>query len=132
MTVRDYKDLQVWQKGVDIVDTIYEMTDRFPREEMYGLVSQMRRAAVSIPANVAEGFARHHTGEYRQFLYIALGSCAELETLDVIAGRRSYITVMVRAQLEEMLNHEIRMLVSLIRKFSRVTSHESRVTGDER
>ncbi len=128
MKVRDYKDLQVWQKGIDVVDAAYSVTDQFPREELYGLVSQMRRAAVSIPANIAEGFMRQHTGEYRQFLYVALGSCAELETLGVIAARRTYSIAMVRAQLEEMLNHETRMLASLIRALSRVTGRGSRTT----
>ncbi|MHC4625037.1 MAG: four helix bundle protein, partial [Planctomycetota bacterium] len=68
MNVKDYKDLKVWQKGIEIVDKIYLITDSFPRDELYGLVAQMRKAAVSIPSNVAEGFARHHPKEYKQFL----------------------------------------------------------------
>ncbi|MHC4062836.1 MAG: four helix bundle protein [Planctomycetota bacterium] len=91
MNAKDYKDLKVWQKGIEIVDKIYLITDSFPRDELYGLVAQMRKAAVSIPSNVAEGFARHHAKEYRQFLYISLGSCAELDTQVVIARRRGYI-----------------------------------------
>lgn len=78
MKVKDYKDLKVWQKGIDIVDKIYSITTKFPKEEVYGLVLQMRKAAVSIPSNIAEGFVRHHSKEYKQFLYISLGSCAEL------------------------------------------------------
>jgi len=62
--VKDYKDLKVWQKGIQIVDKVYLITDSFPKSELYGLVSQMRRASVRIPSNVAEGFARHHTKEY--------------------------------------------------------------------
>lgn len=68
---------------MEITKEIYRLTSNFPKEEQYGLVSQMRRSAVSIPSNVAEGFNRNHNKEYRQFLYIALGSCAELETQHV-------------------------------------------------
>jgi len=76
----------------------------------------MRRAAVSIPSNIAEGFVRHHTKEYKQFLYISLGSCAELDTQLIIANRRNYITKKKLEELTEDINHETRMLVSLINK----------------
>ena len=92
MKVKDYKELKVWQKGIEIVDKIYSITDKFPKEELYGIVSQMRRAAISIPSNIAEGFVRHHTNEYKQFLYISLGSCAELDTQLIISNRRNYVT----------------------------------------
>jgi four helix bundle protein len=78
--IKDYKDLKVWQLGIEIVDKIYLVTESFPKDEQYGLISQMRRAAVSIPSNIAEGFVRNYTKEYKQFLYVSLGSCAELET----------------------------------------------------
>jgi len=116
MKVKDYKDLIVWQKGIEIVDKIYPMTNSFPKDELYGLVSQMRKAAVSIPSNIAEGFNRFHNKEYRQFLYIALGSCAELDTQLIIAHRRDYITKKKLEELVEDINHESRMLVSLINK----------------
>lgn len=116
MKVKDYKDLKVWQKGIEIVDKIYLMTDSFPRNELYGLVAQMRKAAVSIPSNVAEGFVRHHSKEYKQFLYISVGSCAELETQVVISHRRNYISEKKLEELAEDINHETRMLVSLINK----------------
>lgn len=116
MKVKDYKDLKVWQKGIEIVDRIYTVTGRFPKDELYGLVSQMRRAAVSIPSNVAEGFVRHHTNEYKQFLYISLGSCAELDTQLIISNRRKHITEKELEDLTEDVNHETRMLVSLIDK----------------
>jgi len=114
--VKDYKDLKVWQTGIEIVDKIYAVTANFPKDELYGLVSQMRRASVRIPSNVAEGFARHHAKEYKQFLYISLGSCAELDTQLVIANRRKYITKKILEELAEDINHESRMLVSLINK----------------
>ena len=116
MKVKDYKDLKVWQKGIEITDKVYSVTDRFPKSELYGLAAQMRRASVSIPSNIAEGFARHHSGEYRQFLYISLGSCAELDTQLIIANRRGYLTKEELEELAEDINHESRMLVSLINK----------------
>ncbi len=116
MKVKDYKDLKVWQKGIEIVDKIYTITTKFPKEEVYGLVLQMRKAAVSIPSNIAEGFVRHHSKEYKQFLYISLGSCAELDTQLIISHRRKYITKEELEELTEDINHESRMLVNLIKK----------------
>ena len=115
MKVKDYKDLKVWKKGIEIVDKIYTLTAKFPKEELYGLTIQMRKASVSIPSNISEGFARGHTNEYRQFLRISLGSCAELDTQSIIANRRKYITKQELDDLSENLNHESRMLVNLIK-----------------
>ena len=78
--IRDYKDLQVWQKSMELAKQIYELTLGFPSEEKYGLVSQMRRAGVSAPSNIAEGQARNTTGEFVQFISHAKGSLAELDT----------------------------------------------------
>src|SRR5205823_6022822 len=77
---QNYKDLVVWQKGIALAKAIYRLTSKFPAEEKFGLVAQMRRAAVSIPSNIAEGQARHTTGEFIQFISHAEGSTAELET----------------------------------------------------
>ena len=77
---RSFRDLQVWRLGKSIVVDVYQVTGAFPKEELYALVAQMRRAAVSVPSNIAEGFNRYHNKEYRQFLFVALGSCGELET----------------------------------------------------
>ena len=90
--IRSYKDLHIWQEGIALVDSVYRLTTSLPSGETYGLTSQMRRAAVSVPANIAEGYARKHKAELRQFLYIALGSLAELETLGVVAQRQGFIT----------------------------------------
>ena len=79
--MKSYKDLIVYQKGYKLSLEIYQATQNFPKEEIYGLTSQMRRSAVSIPCNIAEGYRRGHRKEYIQFLYIAHGSCGELETL---------------------------------------------------
>ena len=116
MKVKSYKELEVWRKGIEIVDLVYAMTKGFPRQERYGLTSQMQRAATSIPSNVAEGFARQHPGEYRQFLYASLGSCAELETQVVISRRRGYLVAQQADRLAEHLDHESRMLMNLIKR----------------
>lgn len=114
--IKDYKDLKIWQKGIEIVDRVYEVTDKFPVSETYGLKIQMRRASISIPSNIAEGFARKSNKEYRQFLYISLGSCAELDTQLIIANKRGYIGLKEIEQIAEEINHESRMISSLINK----------------
>lgn len=91
MVVRSYRDLIAWQKSIDLVTAVYRSTRSFPREETYGLVSQLRRAAVSVPSNIAEGHARLTTGEFRQFLGHALGSLMEIETQIVISEGLEYI-----------------------------------------
>jgi len=70
--IKNFQDLRIWQKGIEVVKDIYILTKKFPKEELYGLTSQMRRSAVSIPSNIAEGFRRYHNKEYKQFLYIAM------------------------------------------------------------
>jgi len=85
-----YKDLVVWQKGIRLVKQIYQLTGEFPSSEKYGLVAQMRRAAVSVPSNIAEGQARHTTKEFIQFVSYAEGSAAELETQIIIAIELGY------------------------------------------
>ena len=113
--IKNFRDLEVWKLGMEIVVDVYESTKIFPKEETYGLVSQMRRAAVSIASNVAEGFNRYHNKEYRQFLYIALGSCAELETQIELSLLLGYITQSIRKKILEKLDHESRMLRNLIK-----------------
>ena len=93
MKINNFKELDVWKKGVEIVDLVYEMTKQFPTDERFVLAAHMQRTAISIPTNISEGFVRHHTKEYKQFCYIALGSCAELETQIIIARRRDYISI---------------------------------------
>lgn len=89
---RSYRDLIAWKKSIALVGKIYSCTRSFPKEEMYGLTSQIRRAGISIPANIAEGQARNSKGEFLQFLGIAQGSLAELETLLVISQNLGYLT----------------------------------------
>ena len=114
--IKNFRDLDVWLLAMEIVVDIYEYTKTFPKEEVYGLVSQMRRAAVSIASNIAEGFNRYHNKEYRQFLYITLGSCAELETQIEVSLLLGYITQNGRDKIMEKLDHESRMLRNLIKR----------------
>lgn len=90
-TIRSYRDLIVWQKSMNLVKDIYLEVANFPKNELYGLVSQIRRAAISVPANIAEGQARNSTGEFRQFLGISRGSLAELETLLILSSNLTYL-----------------------------------------
>jgi four helix bundle protein len=114
--IKTYRDLDIWNAGIGLVKGIYKLTGKFPKYEMYGLVSQMRRSAISIPSNVAEGFRRYHNKEYRQFLYVSLGSCAELETQLTIAKELQYIQESQEAELLEKLDHICRMITNLLKK----------------
>ena len=89
--ITSFRDLEVWQMGIDVTVRVYRVTCTLPAEEKFGLMSQMRRAAVSVPANIAEGWARDHTAEYLRHLSIARGSLAELETHLVIAVELDYV-----------------------------------------
>ena len=104
--MHDFKNLKVWQKAMDIAQVTYELCAQFPDAERYGLISQMRRAAVSIPSNIAEGAGRNSNGEFRQFLGIAAGSAYELETQFLLASRLLYLNETevepITAQLVEL------------------------------
>ena len=89
--VSTHKDLDIWKIGIELVKQVYEITNLFPNEETYGLISQMRRSAISIPSNISEGAARNSKREFIQFLYVSLGSLAELETQMVISTELGYI-----------------------------------------
>jgi len=128
--IRDFRDLDIWKKGIEIVKDVYGIVEKFPKQEFYGLVSQIQRSAVSIPSNIAEGFNRFHNKEYKQFLYIALGSCAELETQIEIAFELKYINDEKKKGILEKIKHESRMLTNLIKKIdSRATSNEQLATN---
>ncbi len=91
MNLYDYKELVVWQKAMELARKIYLITKKLPKEEMFGMTSQMRRASVSIPSNIAEGHSRFSTKEYKQFLSIAHGSNAELETQLILCANIGYL-----------------------------------------
>ena len=113
--VQSYRDLKVWQKAMDLVINSYKVTDNFPSQEKFGLSSQLQRAAVSIPANIAEGHGRNHTREYLQFLSIAYGSLMELETHLQIAQRLNYIDIVLLQSLIKNTEEIGRMLNGLQR-----------------
>ena len=116
--VQDVKELRVWQQGIDLCKAVYEATKRFPPEERLGLTSQMRRAAVAIPSNVAEGRARGSRKEYRQFVIIGRGSAAELETQIIIAQELGLLAGDVAEGLLEQVRQVGRMLSSLARSLA--------------
>ena len=89
--MKTHKDLDVWKKSIDFVTKVYNITEKFPNNEKFGIISQIRRAAVSIPSNIAEGSARNSKKELIQFLYISLGSAAELEIQLIISEKLKYI-----------------------------------------
>ncbi|NOZ12532.1 MAG: four helix bundle protein [Acidobacteria bacterium] len=87
----DFKEMRVWQMSMDFTESVYRLSNDFPKSEICGLTSQIRRCAVSIPSNIAEGFSRKSTKEFIQFLYVSLGSCSECETQLMIARRVGYL-----------------------------------------
>jgi four helix bundle protein len=104
MDVRGFRDLRVWQAAMDLVEMTYKFSLGFPKHETYGLTSQIRRAAISIPSNIAEGHSRKHTKEYLKFLSVAQGSLAELQTQIEIAGRLGYVTT---SAVSEILDYSV-------------------------
>ena len=111
----NYSDLRAWQLGMDVTEEVYSHTRRLPREERFGLISQMRRAASSIPSNIAEGHRRKHTKEFIQFLYQAYGSLAELETQAEIA-RRAHGLALPRPLAEriDLLGRTLNRLIEVL------------------
>jgi four helix bundle protein len=110
-----HKDLDVWKKSIEFVKEIYKMTSEFPKEELFGIVSQIRRSAVSIPSNIAEGSARSSSKDYIRFLYIAAGSLAELDTQLIICKELEYISQEKLNNLEIELDGIAKMLHGVIR-----------------
>lgn len=114
--LRSYKELTVWKKAMQVVKGIYMLTEKFPKEELYGLVSQMRRAAVAIPSNIAEGYLRNHVKEYVQFLGVAIGSAAELETQLIICKSLPKFRNFDYAESEQQLSEIMKMLYVMIER----------------
>lgn len=114
MSQSSYKDLIAWQKGMELVATIYDATEGFPSHELFGLVSQLRRAAVSVPNNIAEGKAHYSNRDFVRFLRHARGSLAEIETQVLIAQQRVYLPATATAKLTQQLDELGRILSGLI------------------
>ena len=121
MRIDSYQQLEVWQKSVALVTEIYQITRSFPREELYGMTSQVRRAAVSIPANIAEGWGRNMTRDYVQFLRVARGSLLELETHLIVAKNLAFVDGPILEGVTERTQEINRMLNGLIRSLESST-----------
>src|SRR5690606_6814370 len=117
--ILSHRDLRVWQKSVDLVDLLYEMTDSFPKHELYGMPSQLRRAGVSVPSNSAEGNGRGTTQDYIRFLFPSYGSLMEVDTHVHLAQHRNYITLGDEDRVIERLSEIVRMLNGLINSLER-------------
>lgn len=116
--IHSYKDLIVWQRAMDLVEEIYNITDKFPKEETYSLTSQMRRSAVSIPSNIAEGRRRGGAKEFRHFLNIAFGSGAELETQVEIVKRVTFGKKLDFQKADALLAEVMKMLNAMLSKMN--------------
>ena len=116
--MKTYRDLLVWQKSMALVTEIYRLSKSFPKDETYGLTSQMRRCAVSIPSNMAEGYGRNSTNDYIRFLRVAVGSLYELQTQIEIALNLRYLSKSAFNKLYESSREIERMLSSLTRKLN--------------
>jgi len=119
MSIQSYRDLRVWQEAMNLAEAVYRLTKRFPKDELFGLTSQMRRASVSIPANIAEGYGRESIGAYVQFLRVSQGSLKELETHALLAHR---IGILMELDMNALLSSAEttgKMLRALIRSLEK-------------
>lgn len=122
--LKNYKELKVWQKSYLLCLEVYKITKGFPKEERYGLTSQIRRAAVSVPSNIAEGYGRKTTPEYIQALYVAYGSNCELETQILLAGDLGYIKDENMRKVQKEIGEVERMLKALIKSLEEKWSRD--------
>ena len=124
--IRTYRDLLVWQKSMELVTGLYRLTQAFPDHERYGLTAQMRRSAVSIPSNIAEGYGRNSTGDYIRFLRMAVGSLYELQTQMQIAAKLGYPDNGSAETMAESSREIERMMSSLINRLQQSTTEDTR------
>ena len=117
--LKSFKELKVWQKSYKLCLKVYKITKKFPKTEVYSFTSQMRRAALSIPCNIAEGYGRKTTPDYLRFLYMSYGSICELETLILLAGDLEYIETESLSELQSDIGEVERMLKALIKSIER-------------
>jgi four helix bundle protein len=117
--MKTHKDLEVWRGGIKLVEEIYQLTKHFPKEEIYGMISQIRRAAVSVPANISEGAARNQTKDFIRFLRISQGSLSEVETLLYISVLLGYLQQDQIIKPEERIKKLTNQLIGLINALTR-------------
>ena len=118
MTVRDYSQLETWQRAMGLTEAVYAATRRYPKDELYGLTSQTRRSAVSVPSNIAEGQGRGSSRDFARFLTIARGSLCELETQLLLAERLTYLDAAASADLMQQARTVGRLLNGLLRSIA--------------
>jgi len=118
-SIKPHKSLEVWKKAIDLTVDIYKLTETFPRTEVYGLTSQMRRAAVSVASNIAEGAGRQTKREFINYLHMAQGSLSELDTQLVIASRLEYLSLDIYKGIEDRIETISKMLTGLIKSLKR-------------
>ncbi len=123
--IESHKDLIVWQKSLELVERIYQLTKEFPKDELYGLTSQMRRAAITIPTNITEGYQRNYIKEYIQFLYISKSSASELETQFIIAKRLGLVDGKKIQETENLLSEILKMLTVMIERLKMKHFHQN-------
>lgn len=116
--IKSFRDLVVWQKAMDLVELVYGISSRFPPDERYALTSQLKRASVSVPSNIAEGYGRHSTADYVRFLQIALGSLNELQIQLELASRLGFIEKSDMEKTDGLCLEVEKMLVALIKKLN--------------
>lgn len=130
--VKDFTDLRVWQLGVNLTVSIYRLTQTFPQDERFGLTSQLRRAAVSVPSNIAEGHTRNRSGDYLRFLGIARGSLAEIKTQVVIARELGFLENNESQDLMQQTDGLLRQLTALISSIERVQIEDGKQPSHHR
>jgi four helix bundle protein len=111
-----YRDLTVWQRSIELSVAIYDLTRKFPADELYGLTSQLRRAAVSVPSNIAEGYGRASRQDYRRFVSMARGSALEVQTQLIIAGKLGYVAESFILPIQGLVDEIAKMLWALMEK----------------
>lgn len=124
---QDYRELVVWQKAMQLTELIYRITESFPKSEMYGLTSQIRRAGISIASNIAEGRGRLSAGEFRQFLSIARGSTCELQTQLQLSRMLGYASDIALDEAENRSNEVSKMLLAFIQKLANAERQPQRL-----
>ncbi|MCX7647345.1 MAG: four helix bundle protein [Elusimicrobiales bacterium] len=117
--IKSYEKLKIWQDSIIFVKNIYKLTEKFPKEEMFGIISQIRRASISVPSNIAEGWTRRHTKEYMNFLSISLGSLSEVHTLLVISKEIGYISDKDISEVSDEINKLKKMIYASINSLSK-------------
>ena len=121
--IKSFRDLEIWKRSISLAKKIYQISEAFPKTELYGLTTQLRRAAISIPSNIAEGHTRRHTKEFRQFLHVALGSLAEVETLLVLAIELKFIQQESAVPLQKEIEELSKMTTALLSKLTSKTQN---------